>query len=111
MCRNVAKFVRGVSDGEEGQTRTMSTEDHDLLLVTEIAKQYRVSERTVERWIERGLDATKATDEQLLQLLRSKRLKGLPPKGVWLIQRSDLGQIERVRKPVGYPAGKPRKGV
>ncbi|HYU71677.1 MAG TPA: hypothetical protein VEL31_03265 [Ktedonobacteraceae bacterium] len=86
----------------------MDTQEGDLLLVAEVARQYEVSERTVERWIERGLDAQKATDEQLLQLLRSKRLKGLPPKGVWLIPRSNLIQLETIRRSVGYPKGKKR---
>jgi hypothetical protein len=82
--------------------------EDDLLLVFEIAQQYKVSERTVERWIERGLSASKATEEQLLHFLGDKRLKGLPPKGVWLIPRSSLRQIEQIRKPVGYPKGKLR---
>lgn len=73
----------------------MTTEEDDLLLVVETAQQYKVSERTVERWIERGLPAFKATDEQLLHLLGKKRLRGSPPKGVWLIPRSSLPQKER----------------
>jgi transposase len=85
----------------------MSEPDH--LVVAEIAERYAVSERTVERWIEKGLPAAKATDEQLLYLLRTKRLRGLPPKGVWLIPRSGLSRIEDIRKKVGYPKGKPRK--
>lgn len=85
----------------------MSEPDH--LVVAEVAERYAVSERTVERWIEKGLSAAKATDEQLLHLLRTKRLRGLPPKGVWLIPQSGLSQIEDIRKKVGYPKGKPRK--
>ncbi len=81
----------------------------DLLVVAEVAERYAVSERTVERWIEKGLPAAKATDEQLLHLLRAKRLQGLPPKGVWVIPRSSLGQVEDIRKKVGYPKGKPRR--
>ena len=83
--------------------------ESDLLVVAEVAQRYAVSERTVERWIEKGLPAMKATDEQLLHLLWSKRLRGLPPKGVWLIPRSSLSQIEDIRKKVGYPKGKSRK--
>jgi transposase len=86
----------------------MQPDISDLLVVAEVAEQYGVSQRTVERWIERGLDAQKATDEQILQLLERKRIRGLPPKGIWVIRRSDLKQIEQIRKPVGYPKGKPR---
>lgn len=85
-----------------------STED-ELLLVTEVAEQYGVSVRTVERWVEQGLPAQKATEEQLLALLASQRLKGWPPKGVWVIPRESLRQLEAIRKPVGYPKGKARK--
>ena len=61
-----------------------STED-ELLLVTEVAALYGVSVRTVERWVEQGLPAEIATEEQLLGLLAHKRVKGWPPKGVWVI--------------------------
>jgi hypothetical protein len=47
----------------------------------------------------------------LLALLANQRLKGWPPKGVWLIGREQLDQIEQIRKPVGYPKGKLRKAV
>jgi phage terminase Nu1 subunit (DNA packaging protein) len=63
----------------------MHSHEDDLLLVTEVAEQYGVSVRTVERWVEQGLPAQKATNEQLLALLAQKRLKGWPPKGVWVI--------------------------
>jgi hypothetical protein len=89
----------------------MNLDLHDLLLITEMAERYGVSVRTVERWVEQGVPAQKATDEQLLALLAAKRLKGWPPKGVWLIRREHLDQVEQVRKPVGYPKGKPRKAV
>ncbi len=66
------------------------------------------------RWnalVEQGLPAQKATEEQLFALLANKRLKGWPPKSVWLIQREHLDQIEQIRKPVSYPKGKPRKAA
>ena len=34
---------------------------------------------------------------------------GWPPKGVWVIPRESLRQLEAIRKPVGYPGGKARK--
>jgi hypothetical protein len=86
----------------------MSLDVNEVLTTAEVAQQYQVSERTVERWVERGLAAQKATEEQLWQLLREKRLKGLPPKGVWLIERSGLSHLASIRKPVGYPKGKAR---
>jgi hypothetical protein len=87
----------------------MSSDLHDLLLLSEVAEHYGVSVRTVERWVEQGVPAQKATEEQLLRLLAAKRLKGWPPKGVWLIHSEHLNQIEQIRRPVGYPKGKPRK--
>ncbi len=84
----------------------MITDVSEALTASEVAQQYQVSARTVERWIERGLEAQKATNEQLLQLLASNRLRGLPPKGVWLVARSGLGKIGDIRKPVGRPKGR-----
>jgi hypothetical protein len=89
----------------------MSSTEDELLLVTEVAEQYGVSVRTVERWVELGLPAQKATEEQLLGLLASQRVKGWPPKGVWVIPRESLSRVEEIRKPVGYPRGKSRKRV
>ena len=80
----------------------------DALTAAEVAQEYQVSERTVQRWVERGLPAEKATEGQLLLLLASHRLKGWPPNGVWLIRRSGLGSLATLRKPVGYPKGKKR---
>jgi hypothetical protein len=89
----------------------MSSYEDELLLVTEIAEQYGVSLRTVERWVEQGLPAEKATQEQLLGFLATGRLKGWPPKGVWVIKREQLSQIAAIRKRVGYPRGKPRSAA
>ena len=89
----------------------MSSQEDEFLLVTEIAAQYGVSIRTVERWVAQGLPAQKATQEQLLGLLAARRLKGWPPKGVWVIRHEHLSQIAGIRKPVGYPKGKPRSAA
>src|SRR5437016_4148888 len=75
----------------------------------EVAKMYGVSQRSVERWIKHGLPAHQATPQQVADLLDSQRLKGLPPKGVWLITDWSEAAIAQVRKPVGYPKGKARQ--
>ena len=55
----------------------MHSPEDELLLVAEGAALYGVSVRTVERWVEQGLPAQKATNEQLLALLAQKRFCGL----------------------------------
>jgi phage terminase Nu1 subunit (DNA packaging protein) len=55
----------------------MRSQEDELLLVTEVAEQYGVCVRTVERWVEQGLPAQKASEEQLLGLLAQKRFCGL----------------------------------
>ncbi|GLV54381.1 hypothetical protein KDH_12280 [Dictyobacter sp. S3.2.2.5] len=85
----------------------MQTEQ--LLTAKEVADHFRVSVRTVERWIEKGLPAHKATEIQVGELLVQKRIGGLPPKGIWVIPQSSLTDVHGIRKSVGYPAEKKRK--
>jgi hypothetical protein len=44
----------------------MSADMHDLLVSTEVAVHYGISVRTVERQVEQGLPAEKATQERCL---------------------------------------------
>ncbi len=82
----------------------------DLLTTAQVAERYRVTERTVERWIARGLPAIKATQEQIGYLISLKLLQGWPPTGVWLIREADLPLLATIRRPAGRPATKQPKG-
>ena len=82
----------------------------DLLTTAQVAARYDVTERTVERWIARGLPATKATQGQIGHLISLQLLQGWPPAGVWLIREADLPRLSTIRRPAGRPATKPPKG-
>ncbi len=81
----------------------------DLLVVRQVAERYNVTSRTVERWIEKGLPARKASSQQMGMLFALRYLKGITPTGAWLIHVNDLVWVDHIRKPVGYPTGRPRR--
>ncbi len=83
----------------------------DLLTTAQVAERYEVTERTVGRWIARGLSATKATQEQIGHLISLQLLQGWPPTGVWLIRQADLSRLSTIRRPAGRPATKQPKGT
>jgi hypothetical protein len=89
--------------------QTGSRVGSDLLLTTQVAKQEHVHPRTVQRWIEKGLPAEKATHEQLGDLVACGLLSSIPPHPVYLIRKTDLKLIPKIR---AYPkeTTRPRRG-
>jgi len=82
----------------------------DVLLTIQVAKSEKVSVRTVERWIDKGLPGELATRVQIGELIAAGLLKNVPPHGnVYLIRQSDLHLIASIR---AYPKGttRPRRG-
>jgi hypothetical protein len=82
----------------------------DILLTRQVAAREHVDPRTVERWIDKGLPAYKATKAQLGILVQEGYLTRLPPHGViLLIKETDLKLIPRIR---AYPSNtkRPRRG-
>ena len=79
----------------------------DYLLTAEVASRERVSAKTVQRWIGKGLPAIRASNQQLAALLLSGRLTGVPARqGAFLIAKKDLGLIPEIR---AYPQGTTRR--
>ncbi len=97
--------------GDQEQDGTPLRLGIDLLTTAQVAARYNVTERTVERWIARGLPATKATQDQIGHLISLQLLQGWPPAGVWLIREADLPRLSTIRRPAGRPATKQPKGT
>ena len=89
----------------------MHSKEDELLLATEVAALSGVSLRTVERvssWSRHCQPRSRHRCSCLYCWPRNASA-GWPPKGVWVIPRESLRQLEAIRKPVGYPGGKARK--
>lgn len=68
----------------------------NIVLVHEIAALYGVSERVAQRRMQEEktlLGATKATQEQLITLFGQGRIKGIPPQGVWIVQKDNVSRV------------------
>jgi hypothetical protein len=82
----------------------------DFLLTFQVAQREKVAERTVQRWIDKGLPAVLASQKQIGELITSGLLKNVPAHGkVYLIRKTDLHLIPGIR---AYPTGttRPRRG-
>lgn len=77
----------------------------DLLLTKQVARREHVSERTVERWIGKGLPARTASQAQIGELVLQGFLQSVPPQGVYLIHIKDLALVPQIR---AYPKGTKR---
>ncbi len=75
----------------------------DLFLTRQVAAMQKppVNIKTVERWIEKGLPAYRATRKQKLELFERGLISALPPhKLIYLIREADLEKIPGIR---AYP--------
>jgi hypothetical protein len=120
MCYNKNVVLSDKLKGDESMVDEYGTLDAeeeerlrpgiDLLLTRQVAAREQVDPRTVERWIDKGLPAYKATRKQIGILVQEGYLTRLPPHGVILfIKETDLKLIPRIR---AYPPDtkRPKRG-
>lgn len=96
------EFETSTLAGEGGGTSRKLRIGHDVLMTTQVADQFKVSVRTVERWVTKeknALPAIRVTAAQLYEMgyrgnLHSSR------EEYFLIRKADLALIPAVRQ---YP--------
>lgn len=69
----------------------------DLLTVAQVAARLKVHRTTVLRWIDKGLQAFPASQEQLGQLVAKRLLERIPPHQVYLVPATALATIDSLR--------------